>query len=285
MAVVGNAKERWEGRTSSFNGGTWSQGREWLVQTDSKTDREAVVGTATGLPTYGEVHPAPVNASMPTYAKEITYEPFEGPLAWLVKVQYHSARELNNDPVDDEILVSWTSEIYTEAIFEDTSGNAILNSAGDYFIDPTPTREASQLIAKIKANVLSVPTWVITAQNAVNNGPITIGGLVIATGLARIQRLDISERKKRGTIAFYELSFEVHIKREGWHLEPLDAGFRVLEGGVAVQARDDNQDEVTTPVPLNGSGGLLNPATPATAVFGDFTIYQEIDLTSLPGIT
>lgn len=281
MAVVGNAEELWDGRTSSFDGGIWTRSRSWLVKTSVKTDREDVVSTATGLPAYAEAHPADSTC----YATTISYSQLpETPLAWTVTAGYTSERELNENPASDEVLVSWSSEIYQEAIFEDYTGDAILNSAGDYFIDPSPTREAAHLIAKIKANVTSVPAWVLTYQNAVNDSSITIGGLSIGAGLAKMQRLEIGERQLRDGVTFYPLSFEIHIHSDGWRLKPLDAGFRELVSGEAVQITVDG-DEVTTPVPLNGSGVALNPATPSTAVFLDFQIYNEVDMTTLPGIS
>jgi len=288
MAVDGAAHERYEGRTSSYDGGTWSQNREWLVKTTGIADGEAVASTAGGLPAYGELHPAPVDAAVPTWAKQITYTQFEGPMAWLVTVTYTSERELDEDPENDEVLVSWSSEIYQEPVFQDVFGHAVLNSAGDYFVDPSPTRDAAYLIAKIRTSVSYVPPWVISAQNAVNDADITIGGLAIAPRLAKMQRLEIGERKKRFGYNFYDVSFEIHIRKEGWRLEPLDAGFRVLRPSIsafAFQAMDTDFSEVTMPVPLDGAGQMLNPATPSTAVFLNFQIYNEIDFATLPGVT
>jgi hypothetical protein len=289
MAVVGNAEEQWQGRTSSFDGGIWTRSRTWLIKTDDKTDREDIVSTATGLPAYAAAHPADATC----YATSINYNQLsETPTAWTATVGYTSERELNEDPEDDEVLVSWSSEIYQEPIFQDINGDALLNSAGDYFIDPSPTRENAHLIAKIRANVASVPTWVLSYQNAVNNGTITIGGLIIAAGLAKMQRLDIGERQKRDSFPFHQVSFEVHLRLEGWRFQPLDAGFRYLVGGLPVQIKIDSDgevsssgDEPTTPLPLNGSGDILSAPAPGTAVFRDFQVYNELDFTVLPGIT
>jgi hypothetical protein len=289
MAVVGNAEEQWQGRTSSFDGGIWTRSRTWLIKTDDKTDREDVVSTATGLPAYADAHPADATC----YATSINYNQLsETPTAWTATVGYSSERDLNEDPTSDEILVSWSSEIYQEPVFEDVNGSAIMNSAGDYFIDPTPTREAAHLIAKIRVNVDSVPAWVLSYQNAVNNSAITIGGLAIGAGLAKMQRLDIGERQRRGAYLFYEVSFEVHIHRDAWRLTPLDAGFRYLVDGLPVQIKIDDTgaistagDEPTTPIPLDGTGQVLTGPTPGTAVFADFQVYPELDFTALPGIT
>ena len=284
MALEGPAKERDEGRTANFDGGTWTYQRQWEVRTTNKTDRENVVSTAAGLPAYGELHPAPI--ADPAWAKTISYALIPGSaIAWIVTVTYTSERELNENPTTDEVLVSWSSEIYPEVVSVDRNGDAIVNSAGDYFIDPVPTRDGIHLIAKIRANVGSVPGWIVAYQNAVNNGEITIGGLAIATGLARVQRIEIGERQKRASLTFYPLSFEVHIHKDGWRLKPLDAGFRKLDGTKRVQIRDENGDEPTTPIPLNGLGAPIENPTPSAAVFGNYRIYDELDLTALPGIT
>ena len=286
MAVVGNAQEHWAGQSASYNGGVWTYNRVWLVKVDNKTDREGTVSGATGLPPYGAAHPSPVDA--PAHATEIQYDRWDSatPLAWKVTVRYSSARTHDSNPDNDEVLVAWTSEIYQEPIWEDTSGNAILNSAGDYFIDPSPTRDAAHIIAKISANVTSVPAWVLSYQNAVNNAAITIGGLAIPIRTAKMQKLDIGQREKRGVTTFYPLSFEVHVRSEGWRFQPLDAGFRELDGTKRKNIRNDSDGELpTSPVPLNGSGAFLANPTPATAVYGDFTIYPELDFTVLPGVS
>jgi hypothetical protein len=290
MAVVGVAKEVPFTRTSNYDGGIRTCSITQLVKTDAKTDRENVVGAAPGVPGYGDPHPGFAVAYAVT--QSIT-EHSETPLAWLVVTNYTSKRTLDPNPLDDEVLVDWNSEIYQEVVQFDIDGNAVLNSAGDYFIDPTPTRDAIHLIAKIQANVASVPAWVITYQNAVNNASVTIGGLVCAAGLVKIQRITIGTREERGGVMFYKFSYEAHIHKEGWRLKPLDAGFRYLTyEGVPIPIKLDAEgavstsgDEVTTPVPLDGSGGMLVSPSPATGVFGNFKIYDELDLTVLPGIS
>lgn len=287
MAVVGPAEEHWQGQGGGYDGGVWTYTRVWLVKVDDKTDREGTVATASGLPAYGEAHPSPISA--PAYCNKIDYSRWDSktPLAWKVTATYSSERSHSSNPDNDEVLVSLDSEIYQEPVYQDTSGNAILNSAGDYFLDPIPTRDSAHIIFKIQANVTSVPAWVLTYQNAVNNAEITIEGLTVPIRTAKIQRLTIGTREKRGVTTFYPLSFDVHVKEQGWRLEPLDAGFRYRDGSSKLRQilNEGDNTEPTSPVPLNGSGAVLTNPTPATAVYGNFTIYEEKDFTVLPGIT
>ena len=280
MPVIGAAHELWDARESSFDGGIWTRSRSWLVQTSLKTDRENIVMGALGLPAYADKHPADIFS----FAKTISYsQKSESPLAWVVTCGYSSELELNEDPELDEPSISWDSEIYQQPIFKDVSGNSILNSAGDYFTDPMPTRESAHLIAKISANVSSVPAWALSYQNAVNADAIKIGGLVIASRLAKMQRLSIGPKQKRGSYPFYTVSFEIHLQLEGWHLEPLDAGFYQIVAGEREPCKIGGS-EVTMPVTLNGAGVQLELPTPETSVYGNFQIYNEYDLSVLPGV-
>jgi hypothetical protein len=282
MAVVGSAKEEPHTRTASFDGGVRTATRVHLVKTDTKSDREDTVGGASGLPAYADAHPAFAHAFAVT--QSIT-EHSETALAWHVTTGYSSARELNEDPEDDEVLIDWNSEIYQEIVQFDVNGKAVLNSAGDYFIDPTPSRDAIHMIARIEANVTDVPPFIISYQNAVNDNVVNIGGLICAAGLVKVQRMTIGKRQARNDTTFYPFSYEAHVHSDGWRLRPLDAGFRQIEYGELVQIKDGLGDEVTTPVPLDGAGQVLISPSPETGVFGDFTIYPELDLTVLPGIS
>ena len=288
MAVVGSAKEQWESRKGKYSGGIWTYTRSWLIQTDSKNDREGTVAGASGLPSYGDAHPSPVNDA--AYAIDIEYSALsETPLAWIATATYSSERNVHaTDPTQDEVLTDWDTEIYQQPVLVDVNGDAVINSAGDYFIDPLPQQDSSRLMCKVQANVTTVPAWVLTSgNNAVNNAQIEIDGLTIAKGLAKTSRLKVAQRKYRFGQKYYPISFEVHIRLEGWRLQPLDAGFRFRnsEGKLSDITNDGDDNAPTTPVPLDGSGGILVDPTPSTAVFGDFTIYHERDLSALPGIT
>jgi hypothetical protein len=268
--------------------GTRTYTRKFKLETDSTSDGVFEVGSHSSLPRIGDIYPGDLFA----YCISLDVECTEGYRAWVATASYTTERTRDDpsnqgDPADDDPVISWSSEIYQEPVYKTTSDTAILNSAGDYFIDPSPTRDAAHLIAKIRQNVSSVPSWVLSYQNAVNDGAITIGGLSIAASLAKVQRIDIGEVQYRGEYAYYPLSLEIHIHKDGWKLKPLDAGFRERNGAneLVMITNNGDDEEVTQPVPLDGAGGVLANPTPANAVFGEFTIYEELDFTSLPGVS
>jgi len=271
-------------RAAENNLGKRTYTRAFRLESDNKADSAYDVGSNASLPVIGSVYPDDAAAYVQTISIANS-DPWKG---WTATYQYSTERQIDQtDPENDEVLVSWTSEIYQEPVFKDNAGNGIMNSAGDIFVEPLPTRDNAHLIAKLRANVQSVPTWVIDYQNAVNSGPITIGGLAVAVGLAKMQRIEIGEKETRGLLTFYQLSFEIHIHKDGWKLEPLDAGFRIRDAAnklVAIENEGDN-DTTTTPVQLNGLGKVQNNPTPANAVFLEFKVYPELDFTVLPGVT
>jgi len=254
------------------------------LTSDAKTDTAYVVGSHASLPGIGSSHPDDPYA----YCKSLSVvnsDPWKG---WTVTAQYTNERSLDPaDPDNDEVLISWSTEIYQEAIFFDYNGNAILNSVGDMFVDP-PMRDFTHLIARISLNVKTVPTWVLSYQNAVNNSSITIGGLTIPIRTARFQGLLISERKYRGEVAYHEVSFEIHIHYDNWRYKPLDCGYRKIDystGKVVNITNEGDSRKPDEPVLLDGGGNVLTNPSPVTATYLDFQVYPELDFTVLPGIS
>lgn len=291
MAVT-SSSERFQERSTQYDGKTWTATRSWLVETDSWSDAEDTVSTASGLPAYGEAHPNPIAAAM--WAKSINYKQVGGdtPMAWLVTVSYTSERELDStNPDNDEVLVAFNSEIYQEAVFEDKDSKAIMNSANDPF-DPPATIDNNQLIATITSSHQAIPTWILNYQNAVNSAGFTISGLQVGTGLAKVTRVSVSARQLRGSTYYNTLSTEIHIKKSGWRLRPLDQGLQQKELDANGQPTGRNipiyladKEVATSPHPLDGNGIAFYDVTPATAVYGNFKVYDELDFTALPGIT
>lgn len=271
-------------RTAENDLGVRTYSDTYKVEASSPADSAYDVGSAAGLPVIGSTY----SDDSAAYCRSLSVanpEPYAG---WTVTASYSTERTIStSDPSLDGVLVSWSSEIYQEPIFVDKDGDAVVNSAGDYFVDPVPTRQSSHLIAKIRANLLTIPTWVLSYQNAVNNASVTIDGLSVAIRKAKVQRIEIGEEQLRNGTVFRQLSYEVHLRNDDWKLRPLDAGFRSKNGSndMLQIINDGDGSEVTQPALLDGSGARLDNPTPATAVFGEYEIYPELDLTSLPGIT
>lgn len=287
--------ETGRGRSAENNEGVKTYTRVFILKTSSQSDGPAAVGSHGSLPVIGNTHPEDGNAYCSSIRVDNTW-PWRG---WTVTCSYTNQRILHpTDPTQDEIMISFTSEIYQEVVLVDINGEAILNSAGDFFVE-APMRDAARLIASIKVNLTSVPAWVLSYQNAINNASISIGGLTVGQYKAKMQNIQVSERKYRGSTAYYELSFDVHINKDGWLFEPVDNGLRYL-ATVPNESTSDSDDtmvalknivnegdkqEITVPALLNGAGGILADPSPSNAEYLTYHIYPELDFTTLPGIS
>jgi hypothetical protein len=69
---------------------------------------------------------------------------------------------------------------------------------------------------------------------------------------------------------YWVVTYLFEFNRDGWTSRPLDLGFRQLVSGTRRQIIIDGQP-ATSPVPLNGSGGVLAPG--GTPVFLAFELY------------
>jgi len=107
-------------------------------------------------------------------------------------------------------------------------------------------------------------------------------GVTYAIGVAKVQRISISGTQVRGAFNFLSVQIDIHLRRDGWLLEPLDVGFRYLSGVYRKAIVSDDGTPITTPVMLNGSGLVLSNPTSATAVYGSFKIYKTDTFSVIP---
>ena len=266
----------------------------YKLTTTLKTETAYTVGSHSSLPTIGSQHPDDSNA----YCRSLRVDNTDFWKGWTVTATYSDERTLSEtDPSNDEIKVSWAAESYEEVILYDVVTNeAILNTANDPFSEP-PTREATHLVATISANVTSVPTWILSYQDAINSDAITIGGLSIGIGKAKMQNLSIGQSQLRNGVVFYPLSFQIKIKNDGWKFEPLSTGFSQLiplyaEGfeGVVFEEKVDcvnkaDQKPVSEPALLDADGKQIHSDDPADGHFMEFDIYPSLAFSSLPGVS
>jgi len=281
--------EDYSARSGQNDTGTRSYTRVFKLETSLKTEDVFDVGSHASLPVIGSVYPRDPYA----YCTSLSVACVGGWKQWTVTAQYKVTTGEENeppeaDPEDDPPVVTFSSEIYQEPVFRDIDDKGIMNSAGDYFADPSPMRDAAHLIIKVKRNYKTAPAFCLSYQNSINASAFTIAGLTIAKQLARISRFELSEVKLRGSYQYRELSFELHVHRDGWRPQILDAGLMQKDPDDAnkrIPCVDADGEKVTSPVALDGSGSQLSNPSPNTAHFKEFQIYPEVDFSVLPGVS
>jgi len=293
VSVVELFEDRGGASTIGFAQTVRTYKRAFLVKTNNKYDDVVTAGQATNVPREGDKYPSDSGA----WCRTITVDQFAGSTVWKVTCDYSSEFEITTNPLTDPAVITWSAEQFQRPTWLDRDGYAILNSAGRFF-DTLPTVDDSRFVASVQKNVGVVPAWVANYQDAVNEAQFTVDGITVAAELAKLNGLKIGNWQERSGVPYRSLSFDIHLRREGWDLSILDQGkvrkgtptpgSTLVGGAYEVPARDYPAiDEGTgtnssEPVLLNGSGQQLKTPTPATAVFLDFGYYQLKDFNVLP---
>ncbi len=267
--------------------GARSYTRSFKLITSAKTERAYHVGSHASLPVIGEVHPDDAGAWCTTLQVDPS-DPWKG---WTVTAEYSTERELAEIPTSDPAEITWGSEQFQKAAITNYAGEAIVNSAGDPF-DPPIMIDDSRPYVTVSKNLATVPTWVMTYQDAVNSASFIVDGVTVGAGLAKMQNISVSPKQSRNGTSFRTVTFTIHLQKQGWLSKVLDAGFRqIVDSGSGSGSgspgleniRNLGDDELpAAPVPLDGAGRALENPTPANAVYRYDTVYETKDFSALP---
>lgn len=280
------------GRSGDIQGIQSTAVRRWRVHTTANTDDQyTIYANTSGIIPRG-FEPHPNNLILTCRSVTIT-EDDDKKNWWIAEAKYSAAPVGESERQEEEIenplarpaKIRWTTAAYQRAIYKDRDGNGIMNSAGDYF-DPVVEIDESRWVATVSKNVSSVPSWLIDYTDAVNSDSFSIGGLTVEVEKAKLSQIDISELQNENGVDFYVLTYAIEFKKDGWKVVLLDQGLRKKVSGVqkdiTVADDDGNESKISSPVPLNGSGGVLSDPTPANAKYKEFNVYTAKTFTVLP---
>lgn len=196
--------------------------------------------------------------------------------------------ELNN-PLNRPVQVSLSFNEHDEIVVRDIDGTPVRNSAEDPF-DPPLTRKGGVLRFSMTKNFgsLDLP-FLQSYKNAINSD--TWNGF--SPGVVRIANITGSKQVEAQRIGgvttkvtFWQLTFEFELAETGfgrdgtWKAYVLDAGYRTWPIGADtpefIYATDGTP--VSTPVPLDGVGGIGDPSSPQWL---QFDIYRSLPFAAL----
>lgn len=289
-------REIWDGREGTFDEDDGAR-RQWRAMTNNKYDDAFTIeayGRANNLlPIRFEPHPS--RPGLTRRRMTVTNES-DNPFVWTIEAEYsdepfdqeeaEQAQAFEVSPLDRRARIRWSTNQYKKAIYKDKDGNAIVNSAGDYY-DPPVEVDASYWVASIVKNLPVIPSWILTVDHPINTAPFSIQGIPVEAGKARLSNIEISELQREGDYEFYAFAFSIEFKKEGWQVEILDQGLRMKDPNdstkrIKIQDDDDPPQDVTSPWPLDGSGGKLADPKPDNIVFNTHDHYDVLDFNNLP---
>ena len=287
MAVV-SARKLWHDRDGDAErAGTRRYTESWRVETDTKTDGVVTVGAGftffTGVG-YGSTYFEDSGAWLQRIAPR--NESFS-PYVWIVTCNYSSERETAADPTAEPAQITWSGEQFQRPAVLDINGDAIVNSAGDWF-DDSPQMDDSRVTCQIQKNVVAVPSWILDYRDAINIAPFTVDGVYVGAGLAKCQPPQIGPEQERNSIVFRQLSLTLQFRDEGWQLYILDRGYNEIDpfdSGERIKILDSKGLEPSSPSLLNGAGEYMPDPGPSNFYNLTFDVYKQRDFSVLPGIT
>ena len=281
-----------EGRSATNDKGVRTYSQTYVLTSDSKSDTSSDVGNNSNLPSIGSIHATDGLA----YCTNLSVKCVSGYTGWEAVANWSTANSvdgstgLSEDPEQDRHIITWNGSTQNISIYQDRDDNGILNSAGDPLLD---VMDSNLLGVTISSNVTGVPSWLLGYRNSINNAAINVGGLAIATGVARIVFPGgfISPAKTRGDYTYYTFSYElIFDEQENHEGKLLDQGYneRFTNINTTNGLRPMTTEEgtvVTEPALLDGSGARLANPTTATAQYITVNKYFQKDFSVLPGVT
>jgi hypothetical protein len=213
------------------------------------------------------------------------------PRKWTIEATYSSKpikeNQAEENPLNRPAQIEIETASYRRAIWQDIDGNAVLNSAGDYF-DPPVEIDVGYWTFRVKKNVADIPTYLLDYENAVNNASFTIRGLSIGQYEAKLSNIRVGDLKIEGDYQYFEFSYTMERRREKWiPLKVLDQGLRFKSEANRKHIMDNSTPPrpVTSPRLLDGNGAVLSDPTPTNAKYREFTVYYARNFSVLPGVT
>lgn len=292
------------GRSAFFGPITnWKATRKWLVHTTTRYDEEWPILQTAWL---ADSLPKPFSSVLGTQplllCKGIGGDQVEkSPQHWVFKAEYDSQplsqqrkeEQQYPNPLDRPFKITWNTAKYNKPAVFDTSGNLILNSAGEPY-DPPAEKDASHWVANVTKNLPGVPSYVLTMENAINSTGFTIQTIPVDQYCAKVMSLNIGEFQTtqvgEDIVTWLVFSYSIEFRNETWKLQPLDQGYRQIDPNDStkrIHIKDDAIPAkfVTKPWPLDGSGAKLANPSPSNAVKRSHNIYTAMDLGNLlPGL-
>lgn len=204
-------------------------------------------------------------------------------IAYDIMLDYTNERELDDNPLLEPARVSFSSEFYQVPVFKDRYGQAVVTKSGEY--PEGLFEDAVQTNVTITKNVLTVPSWFISSQGAVNSLPFTVKGLAFPAEKVRLSNVNASDEFTRNGFTFFKLSFTLSYRQKGWKTEFMNRGFYrklTASGTTLYPCVDAANNPVTTPAPLDINGVQITNPTPANIIILEFDTKPAFDFSILP---
>lgn len=205
-----------------------------------------------------------------------------------------------NDPSNPLGLyeVTWDTEEYDQEVYrgklkDESTGvfasvdSAITNSAISAY-NPPLMRLISDDIAHVLMRFSGRPYWWKSySNNVINSDYFTLDGEAFEPGTCMLRRKRLSWWQPSGDVWYREAELDIHYRRDGWTLAPLDEGWMELyqddeseEGYLQRRIIGDDGEPVGEMVLLDGAGSKLDINVDSPH-YREYKVYSELPFSSI----
>ena len=177
--------------------------------------------------------------------------------------------------------VEWAN--YTKILYKDVTGKAIVNSAGQRFMDPMEVDDQRPVLVADK-NVATLQEAVslgLTYKNAVNTDTFYGAG----PRQAKVQSITCGDQQVEENVAFRAMTIRVEFNEDKWDREVLDVGIAVKETEAVdsplIVAKDAAGNPYGQEVNLAADGTILGDGEDALFKQPPFRVYPELSFSGL----
>lgn len=195
--------------------------RTWKVITDDRNDTPATIFTYAGCPQ--KYSPCPWDSQAKCLKVSVRNTAEDGDSRqWEVTASYSSKYDDQQqaNPLERPIKRSMDFSVYRKVAERDIDGVPITNSAGDKPSEPVEI-DAMHPIFRFVRNEASIPVdraleyYFATNSDTFNGAPAGTCRITIKTG----------EQQTENEVNFYQVTYEVEYRSEGWDVRYLNQGF------------------------------------------------------------
>lgn len=256
--------------------------RRFLVQTDNALDGALLVLADASIPKIGDPYSSGYDSFSAAFCVNRSARMHsDSNKLWEVDCSYKQPKndqenKQEENPLDRPAEVSWSFQAFQKPIDKDLDDEPIVNTFNTPF-NPFPEIDDSRPILVIIRNEAHPFNYsrAISYQDAVNSDNFYgfDPGQAKMAGIAAQRRTEYIE-STMSTLVYWQVTYEIHFRREGWQLKILNRGTEYFDDNGAIQVdKDDAGNPTGSEVLLDNDAKKL--AEDADPIYLDFRVYEE----------
>lgn len=243
---VSSLKERERPPLKQRQNGSWHGKRTFEFTSTDDNSTTAMLLAFAGSPARGDAHPDKSSCLLRTFEPAYIQEGFQN--VHVLTCRYDSESQFDPDEGTTSALIKAgfrAQDRPVPAIF-DGFGRPNVNTAGDLI--PGLVRLANEFVILVTAPIATVPTYLLTLNNTLNDAVVTIRGIAFQPGTLMLKDVEVPDEPEfdpETRVGFWAVTFNIIHNPDGFYELHANRGKHELI--YSVRTDSDSEWEATTP--------------------------------------